>query len=87
MAVVTKAHGFAASGEFVGRNLFFKNFSKGSAMSQADLDALVQEVQKTVTIEVVGSFTAGSSTAVSMVLSGDDVTTVAGYTVTNVSGF
>ena len=87
MAVVTKAHGFAAPGEFVGRNLFFKNFSKGSAMSQADLDALVQEVQKTVTIEVVGSFTAGTSTAVSMVLSGDDVTAVAGYTVTNVSGF
>jgi ABC-type uncharacterized transport system ATPase component len=87
MAVVTKVHGFAAPGEFVGRNLFFKNFAKGSAMSQADLDALVQEVQKTVTIEVIGSFTAGTSTSVNMVVSGDDVSAASGYTVTNVSGF
>ncbi len=87
MAVVTKVHGKAGPGEFVGRDLFFKNFDKGSAMSQADLDALVQEVQKTSTVEVVGSFTAGSSDNVSMVLSGADVSSVAGYTVANVAGF
>lgn len=87
MPVVTKIHGFAASGEFVGRNLFFKKYAKGSAMSQADLDALVQEVQLTATIEVVGSFTAGTSQDVSMVLSGADVPAVTGYTVTNVAGF
>ena len=87
MAVVTKVHGFAASGEFVGRDLFFKKFAKGSAMSQADLDALVQKVQETSTVEVVGSFTAGSSQDVSMVLSGADVAAVTGYTVTNVAGF
>lgn len=87
MAIVSKVHGFAAPGEFVGRDLFFKNFDKGSTMSQADLDALVTAVQKTSTVEVVGSFTAGSSQDVSMVLSGADVAAAAGYTVTNVAGF
>ena len=87
MAIVSKLHGFAASGEFVGRDLFFKKYAKGSTMSQADLDALVTEVQKTATIEVVGSFTASSSQDVSMVLSGADVAAAAGYTVTNVAGF
>lgn len=87
MPVVTKVHGKAGPGEFVGRDLFFKKYSKGSAMSQVDLDALVQEVQKTATVEVIGSFTADSSQDVSMVLSGADVPAVTGYTVTNVSGF
>lgn len=87
MAEVTKVHGKAGPGEFVGRDLFFKNFAKGSAMTQADLDALVQAVQMTATVTVVGSFTAGSSTNVNMVIEGENVTSVTGYTVTNVSGF
>lgn len=87
MAGFTRVNGAAAPFEAVGRNLFFKNYSKGSAMSQADLDALVQFVQQTATVTVIGSFTAGSSTAVSMVIEGADVDTVAGYTVTNVAGF
>lgn len=87
MALTTT--GFAQPIEAVGRDLFFKNFDlDGSgAMSQADLEALVRAVQLTSSIEVIGSFTAGTSTSVNMVISGKDVTAVAGYTVTAVAGF
>jgi hypothetical protein len=79
MAELTKAHGFAASGEFVGRDLFFKGFTKdGTAtISQVELDALVQAVQTVATVEVVGDFTAGTSTEVNMIISGADIADVA----------
>ena len=50
MAGFTRVHGAVAPFEAVGRNLFFKNLAKGSAMSQADLDALTQTVSQLVTI-------------------------------------
>lgn len=87
MAGVVRAHGYAGAGQFVSRDLFFKSFAKGSAISQADMDALVQTVQLTSTIEVIGNFTAGTTQTVLMVISGANVTTVSGYTVTDVSGY
>jgi len=85
MAFTTK--GFAQSYEGVGRDLFFKHFEAEGTMSQADLEALVHAVQLNASTEVIGSFTAGTSTGVSMVVSGKDVAAVAGYTVSNVAGF
>lgn len=87
MAGFTRVHGNALPFESFGRNVYFKNFSKGSAMSQDDLDALVQTVSQTVSICAIGTFTAGTSTSVNMMIDGGDVTTVASYTVTNVSGW
>ena len=90
MAVFTRVNGAAAPMEQVGRDLFFKTFTKGSAMSQADLEALVQAVQLTSTITAIGAFTATSSTAVNMVIEGADITNAAnvpltGITTTNLS--
>ena len=85
MAFTTK--GFAQPIEAVGRDLFFKNFDMGAAMSQADLEALVHAVQLNSSTEVIGTFTPGVSTGVNMVISGANVAAVAGYTVTNVAGF
>lgn len=79
--------GFAQSYEGVGRDLFFKRFEAAGPMSQADLEALVHAVQLNASTEVIGTFTAGASTGVSMVISGKDVAAVAGYTVTGVAGF
>jgi hypothetical protein len=72
--------------------LFFKNLSKGSAITQANMEALVAKVQETSTITVIGTFTAGSSTSVNMVIEGADIGNITAsdtvaYTVTNVSGF
>ena len=87
MAGVVRAHGYAAAGQFVSRDLWFNTYDKGGAMTQEDMDALVQTVQLTSTIEVIGDFEAGVSTSVGMVISGANVDTVAGYTVTPVAGF
>lgn len=87
MAGFVKVNGKAASGQFVSRDLWFKNFSLGAAMTQEQLDNLVYAVQLTSTIEVIGDFEVGVSTGVNMVISGADVTVVDGYTVTDVAGF
>lgn len=87
MAQLLKRNGFAGPMQAIGRQVWFKNFDKGSAMTQADLDALVNLVKLTSTITVVGTFVAGTSTSVNMVIEGADVSTVAGYTVSAVEGF
>jgi hypothetical protein len=85
MTFATK--GFAQPFQAVGRAIFVKSFDMGAAMAQSDLEALVHAVQLTSSIEVIGTFVAGTSTGVSMVVSGKDVADVAGYTVTGVAGF
>lgn len=90
MAVFTRVNGAAGPMEQVGRDLFFKTFTKGSAISQADLEALVQAIQNTSTITAIGAFTAGSSTAVNMIIEGADIanaanTPVSGITTSNLS--
>lgn len=89
MPGVTRAHGYAGAGEFVSRDLWYKNFAKedSSVISQADLDALVQTVQLTSTIEVIGSITVDVDAEVNMIISGANVTAVTGYTVTDITGF
>lgn len=87
MAQLQKRNGFAGPMQAIGRQVWFKNFDKGSAMDQADLAALVNLVKLTSTITVVGSFVAGTSTSVNMVIEGADVSAVAGYTVSAVEGF
>jgi hypothetical protein len=85
MPAFTRTNGGAAPMEQVGRDLFFKTFTKGSAMTQADLDNLVQALQGTVTVTAIGSFTAGSSTAVNMVIEGADVANAANTPITGIT--
>lgn len=85
MAVFTRVNGAAAPMEQVGRDLFFKTFTKGTAMSQADLDALVQAVQLTSTVTAIGAFTAGTSTAVNMIIEGADIANAANTPVTGIT--
>jgi len=87
MAGFVKVNGFAAPGQFISRDLWFKNFSLGAAMTQQNLDELVYAVHMTSSIEVIGEFEVGVSTSVNMVISGADVTAVTGYTVTDIAGF
>jgi hypothetical protein len=67
----------------LGSDFFIKTYNKGSTMSQADLDALVQYVQLTTTILAIGDFTADEQDSVWMILERTDVNTAPGYTVTN----
>lgn len=73
------------SGEFVGRNLYFKNFDLAAPISQNALDALVTAIQTTSTITAIGSFTAGVSTEVNMIIEGPDVTAIAGWTIVDLA--
>lgn len=72
MAVFTRTNGKAAPMEQVGRDLFFKTFTRAS-ITQANLDALVQSVQQTSTITAIGAFTAPAS-SVNMIIEGADIT-------------
>ncbi len=85
MPAFTRTNGGAAPMEQVGRDLFFKTFTKGSAMTQADLDNLVQALQGTVTVTAIGAFTAGTSTAVNMVIEGADVANAANTPITGIT--
>lgn len=72
--------------EQVGRDLFFKTFTKASGtFSQADIDALVQAIQNTSTVTAIGAFTVGSSSAVNMVIEGADIANAANTPVTGVT--
>ena len=85
MAVFARVNGAAAPMEQVGRDLYFKTFTKGTAMSQADLEALVQAIQSTSTITAIGAFTAASSTAVNMVIEGADISNAANTPMTGIT--
>lgn len=78
MAKFDRTNGKAEPMEQVGRDLFFKTFSgissASAAAGQADLDALIQAIQQTSTVTVIGAFTAGTSTSVNVVIEGTDVT-------------
>lgn len=84
-----KVNGKVESFEAFGRDIFMKNFDKGSAISQANLDALVETVQLTSTVSAIGAFTAGTSTEVNMIIEGADVVngnaTISGYTISDIS--
>lgn len=85
MPAFTRTNGGAAPMEQVGRDLFFKTFTKGSAMTQTDLDTLVQALQANVTVTAIGAFTAGTSTAVNMIIEGADVTNAANTPITGIT--
>jgi len=89
MAGVTKVNGTYHTEELVHRDLFFKVVGNGGgAISQAEFDAIMQEVHLTSTIEVIGDFVADSSTAVNVVISGADVTALSGSgTIGDIAGF
>jgi hypothetical protein len=89
MAEFARTNGNALSMEQVGRDLFFKTFSK-TDITQAELNALVEVLGQTVTITAIGAFTAGTSDAVNMIVEGADVASPvsaggASFTVTNMT--
>lgn len=77
MAVFTRVNGGVAAMEQVGRDLFFKTFSKTN-ITTAELEALVQTVQSTSTITAIGfggvAFSTGVTDAVNMIIEGADIT-------------
>jgi len=84
-----KVNGEAQSFEAFGRDIFLKNFDKGGAISQSDLDVLVEEIQLTSSLSVIGAFSAGVSTEVNMIIEGADLAngnaTITGYTISDVT--
>ena len=88
MAVFTRVNGGAAPMKQVGRDLLFKNISKGSTMQQFHLDDAIQAIQATSTVTVIGTFTPNSSTQVNVVVEGSDISTFTAnsvsYTVTTI---
>lgn len=70
----TRVNGAPASMEVVGRDLFFKTFTGNTNITTTHLQALVEQVELTSTITVIGSFTSAASNVVNMVIEGDDVT-------------
>jgi len=85
MAVFTRVNGAAGAMEQVGRDLFFRNLSKGSAITQADMEAIVAGLQNTSTITVIGTFTANSSTQVNVVIEGSDISSGANVPITGIT--
>ena len=85
MATFARDNGKAAPMEQVGRDIFIKTFTKGSAITQAELETLVQAIQQTATITAIGAFTAGTSTAVNMILEGADISNAANTPVTGIT--
>jgi hypothetical protein len=86
MAGVTKVHGQVDTAQFIGRDLFYKTYTKGAAITQDEMNELAQAVMLTSTIEVVGEFEAGVSTAVNMIISGADTDNTADALVTGFTG-
>ena len=90
MAIQTKVHGVdvIAPDQFVGRKLHLLNVAWGGAMTQANLNTLVQTLETVCTLELIGDFTATVSTSVNVIVSGveDDplsrLSTLTGKTVT-----
>ena len=64
----------AASGEFIGKDVFLKSFQQQSGnISATQLTSLVSTVQSlNLSILKVGSFTAGTSDKVKMIVEGGD---------------
>lgn len=76
----------SASFQAFGREVELMNFDKGVAISQADLNALVEEVTaQNVSITAIGDFNAGVSTAVNMIIEGHGAVVATGYTVAPVA--
>jgi hypothetical protein len=85
----------------IGRDFVLINVSKGTAMTQANLDDAVQAIFTRASITAIGAFTAASSTSVNLIIEGMDfldadaygstidyldlLSTLTGYTVTAVA--
>jgi hypothetical protein len=79
--------GFVKPFAAIGRDIFVKSFAKTN-ITQAELNAIAQEVQLTSSIVAIGAFAAGTSDVVNMIIDGKDVsaiTSVAGVTVDDVA--
>lgn len=70
----TRVNGAPASMEVVGRDLFFKTFTANTNITTTHLQALVEQVELTSTITVIGAFTSAAANTVNMVIEGADVT-------------
>jgi len=64
----------AASGEFIGKDVFLKSFQQQSGnISQSQFNSLVSTVQNlNLSVLKIGDFTAGSQDTVNMIVEGAD---------------
>jgi hypothetical protein len=86
MAFTTRVHGATGSFSAVGKQEYaFKTIAKTN-ITQAELDAFVQEVQQLNTIMIIGTFTAGSSDTVNMLVEGKGVANQSNDTFAGVAG-
>ena len=73
MAYTTRTHGTTGPISAVGRQEYsIKNFAKTN-ITQAELDAIVQEVQQLNTVMIIGAFVAGTSDSINMLIEGPGV--------------
>jgi len=76
--------GYAKPFSAIGRDIFVKTFAKTNA-TQAELNTLVQAIQMTSTVTAIGTFTAGVSDTVNMIIEGKDVGDLAGFTTSDLA--
>jgi hypothetical protein len=80
----------AASGEFIGKDVFLKSFQQQSGnISQSQFNSLVSTVQNlNLSVLKIGDFTAGSQDTVNMIVEGADNLAngdIAGHVIADVS--
>jgi hypothetical protein len=80
----------AASGEFIGKDVFLKSFTQQSGnISQSEFNALVSSVQSlNLSVLKIGDFSAGNQAVVNMIVEGADNLAngdIAGHVIADVS--
>ena len=80
----------AASGEFIGKDVFLKSFTQQAGnISQSQFNALVSSVQNlNLSVLKIGDFTAGQQAVVNMIVEGADNLAngdIAGHVIADVS--
>lgn len=80
----------AASGEFIGKDVFLKSFTQQSGnISQTQFNALVSSVQNlNLSVLKIGDFTADNSAVVNMIVEGADNLAngdIAGHVIADIS--
>jgi hypothetical protein len=86
MAYTVRTHGEAGPFSAVGRQAYsMKAFAKTN-ITQSELDAIVREVQQLNTIMIIGTFDAGTSDVVNMLIEGAGVDNQSSSAYAGVSG-
>jgi len=77
MAIVTRVHGSAKTGQFIGRELQFFTIVGGAAITQNEMNSIVTTLGLFGTFEAIGAFAAGVDTSANVIMSGVAVSNIA----------